>query len=125
MKNLVVAAIIIAAVIISGTAQAQTTGLCDTTPETFVSTNGMVQVRYNVKQVILTDMDGKTRTAYSYDYKDIPKLGKVEVEKAIPVEAIAALKDVPLKVTKELVKGYAGADRAEYEAKFNAAEVVK
>ena len=118
MKKLIMVAIMILFPII---AQAQTTGLCNTTPETYVSTNGMVQVRYNVKQVTLTDMDGKSRTAFSYDYKNIPKLEQAEVEKALPVEAVATLKDKPLTAVREKTVGYASADKAAYEAKLDSA----
>jgi len=122
MRKLSVIPVLVLWWVVAGSAQAQTTGLCDTTPKTYVATNGMVQVRYNVKTVTLMDMDGKSRTAYSYDYATVDKLDKETVDKALSPAVADSIKAVPLVVSKEPVLGYNGPDKAAYEAKFNAVE---
>lgn len=100
-------------------------GQSDTVPETYVKTLGMVQVRYNVRQVTVTDPDGKTRTAYGYDWHNIPKLDLAEIEKALPPKTVEDLKALPLKTGIEKVSGYNNMDKAAYEAKFNTVEEEK
>lgn len=100
-------------------------GQSDTVPETYVKTIGMVQVRSNVRQITVTDPDGKTRTAYAYDWKNIPKLDQAEIEKALPPKTVEDLKAVPLKTGIEKISGYNNMDKAAYEAKFNTAEAME
>ena len=125
MKILSIAAIIIFIAIYAQAAPTSGYGQSDTVPETYVRTVGMVQVRYNVRQVTVTGPDGKTRTAYGYDWRNIPKLDQAEIEKALPSKTVEDLKALPLKTGIEKVSGYNNMDKAAYEAKFNTVEEEK
>lgn len=46
-------------------------GTSDTKPNTQLKSRGKTQVLYNIKEAVVTDMDGKTRTAWEYDYVEI------------------------------------------------------
>jgi len=104
---------------LAGVSWAQNYGQSDGTPATYVATNGKIQVRYNIKAVIATDPDGTTHAAYSYDYATVDKLEKADVDKALSPAAADSIKAAPLVVSKELVVGYNGPDKASYDAKFN------
>ena len=43
----------------------------DTRPANFVKSRGKVQVNYNIRQVTIKDMDGKTRKIWRYEYVEI------------------------------------------------------
>lgn len=109
-----------------GTAVAeQSYGQSDMYPEIYVKTNGQIQVRHNIKAITITDMDGKPRTVYAFDYLHIPKLDQTELEKAAKPSVIEELAKKPLVLGIEKVVGYNGMDKAAYEEKFNSAEAVE
>jgi len=56
-------------------------------PEITIQSNGKTQVRYNIEETTRTEMDGKTRTVYNYDYVEIE--GEVTKEKIIEAIFIA------------------------------------
>lgn len=56
-------------------------GNSDHHPEILVKDSGKTQVRYDIKEVTKTDMDGKERTSYDYSYVDI--IGEVTRNKII------------------------------------------
>ena len=43
----------------------------DVRPANFAKSRGKVQVNYNVRQVTIKDMDGKTRKIWRYEYVEI------------------------------------------------------
>lgn len=43
----------------------------DTEPAKYVKCRGKTQINYDVKQVDITDMDGKTRKVWQYEYIEI------------------------------------------------------
>lgn len=59
-------------------------GQNDSKPDSQIKSRGKTQVLYNIISRVVTDMDGKTRTIWEYDYVEI----EGEVTKAKVMEAI-------------------------------------
>ena len=43
----------------------------DTKPNRLIKSRGKTQVAYNIKPIVIEDMDGESRTAWEYDYVEI------------------------------------------------------
>ena len=43
----------------------------DTKPNRLIRSRGKTQVAYNIKPIVVEDMDGESRTAWEYDYVEI------------------------------------------------------
>jgi len=83
MKKLIIAAIIL---IFSTTAYGgqYMKGNADTRPQDTIKCKEKTIVNYNIKEVTITDMDGKSRQAFEYDYVEVDNpLTKAKFKEAL------------------------------------------
>lgn len=77
-------------------------GSSDIQPETFVSTLGLIQFRYNITETVRTDMNEEERTEFQYDYVNVPDKERTTLISALVSDKYSAAAEIAL-VNNELL----------------------
>ena len=78
----------------------------DTKPQDIIQCREKAHVNYNIKQVDITDIEGKTRKVWEYDYVEVDGIAtKAKVKEALRQKAIRE-KDAEAWTPDEVVAEY-------------------